>query len=272
MNIITLVIDVLLTIPLSLILIKIERKKNNFLYMCLIPAIYIILLAAFIPIIKKNIYLIPIFEVFIRNFYITNVNEEINNNKNNILSIIISILLSIITYSYFINKVSTVLPSPEEIKNIIWIMIIVVIYSCIKNNTIQENNFKSLVDKPEYITMQYAKYKIRYQNVINSKNTNVNKLVYSLLIYKSYQTPSLIRKIRIYINHLLNKEVKYGILEVSSPVPIAEEESISSTLKELEKQYKKLSNKDNFINDLLTSYNKQELEEIVNIYNVINNF
>ena len=74
MNIFSLIIDVLLTIPLSLVMIKIEKKKDSTLYACIIPVIYIILIAAFIPVLKKNIYLIPIFEIFIRNFYITNVN------------------------------------------------------------------------------------------------------------------------------------------------------------------------------------------------------
>ena len=118
--------------------------------------------------------------------------------------------------------------------------------------------------------MQYAKYKTRYEKIINSKNDVLNKLIYSLIIYKSYQQPKIYKSINNYLRHLLNKEVKYGILEVSSPIPINDEESITHTLKELEKKNKK--NKNDNIEELLTDYNEQEKEEIVNIYKVINNF
>ena len=66
MNIILLIIDILLTIPLSYILIKIEKEKDNNIYSCIIPTIYIIIISALIPTLKKYIFLIPIFELFIR--------------------------------------------------------------------------------------------------------------------------------------------------------------------------------------------------------------
>ena len=91
MNIILLIIDILLTIPLSYILIKIEKEKDNNIYSCIVPTIYIIIISALIPTLKKYIFLIPIFELFIRNYYLANVNEEINNNKKAILSSVISI-------------------------------------------------------------------------------------------------------------------------------------------------------------------------------------
>ncbi len=74
MTLISLIIDVLLTIPLSFIMIKTANKKNNFGYACIIPTIYIIIISSIIPSIKEYIFLIPIIEIFIRNFYITNIN------------------------------------------------------------------------------------------------------------------------------------------------------------------------------------------------------
>ena len=234
MNIVTLLIDVLLTIPLSLILIKIERNKNSYLYSCLVPTIYIVLIAAFFPTLKKYIFLIPIFEIFIRNFYITNVNEEINNNKKTILANIIAILLVLFTYNYFINKVDTVLPTPEEVRPFIWLIIIYVVYSLSKDTNLKnDSKIKSLHGKEEYIRMQYAKYKSRYDDIINSKNTTINKVIYSLIIYKNYQQPKIYKSINNYIRHILNKEVKYGVLDVSSPTPISDEESIIKTIKVL---------------------------------------
>ena len=272
MNLITLLIDVLLTIPLSFIMIKITSKKNSFTYSCIIPTIYMIIISSIIPSIKENIFIIPIIEIFIRNFYLTNINEEINNNKQAILSSLLSIILVTITYSYFISKVDKVLPTQEEIRPFIWLIIIYVIYSLLKDNSVKSiTTIKSLQGKDEYILMQYAKYKSRYKDLIDNKNKTINNLIYSLMIYKSYQEPRVIKSIKNYIKHILNKEVRYGILEVSSPTPISDEESINITLNELEAIAKKKKDTTD-VEKYLTKYNKEEIKEIVNIYNVINNF
>ena len=84
----------------------------------LIPSIYIIIVAALIPYVKENIFLIVIFEIFIRNFYITNVvnqDKEISNTVF-IIEAIISIALSLFTYNFFIDQVETVVPDAESIK------------------------------------------------------------------------------------------------------------------------------------------------------------
>ena len=272
MNIILLIIDILLTIPLSYILIKIEKEKNNNIYSCIVPTIYIIIISALIPTLKKYIFLIPIFELFIRNYYLANVNEEINNNKKAILSSIISILLVIISYNYFITKVDNVLPTAEEIRPFIWIIIIYVIYTLVDQKQITSiKKTKSLLNKKEYISMQYAKNKIRYERVINSKNDMINKLVYSLIIFNNYQQPAIYRNTNNYIRHLLNKEVKYGVMQVSSPTPISDEESIKIVIKEFESIFRK-SKKEVTFEQYLIKYNEEEIKEIVNIYEVINSF
>ena len=272
MNIITLLLDVLLTIPLTFIMMKIDKNKKSFLHSCLIPTIYIIIIAALVPSLKKYIFLIPIFELFIRNFYLTNINEEIRNNKKAILSSIISILLVLFTYNYFISKVTNVLPTPEEVRPFIWLIIIIIIYSIANGENIKgETKIKTLNNKNEYIAMQYGKYKTRYDKYINSKNNTINKLIYSLIIFKNYQQPTIYRNIKNYTNHLLNKEVKYGVLEVASPTPISDEESITKTIKKLETSSKKM--KDNTkVDQYLTDYTEEEIKEIVNIYNVIDSF
>ncbi len=271
MNIVSLLIDVLLAIPLAFIMIKINDKKENFTYSCIIPTIYIIIISSIIPSIKENIFIIPLIEIFLRNFYITNVNESLNNTKEVILSSIISVVLVVFTYNNFISKVNKVLPTAEEIRPFIWLIIIFIIYSLIKDNNIKTSSkVKKIQGKDEYILMQYAKYKSRYKEVINSKSNIINLIIYSLMIFKNYQHPKLFKSIKNYIKHLLNKEVKYGILEVSSPTPISDEESINITINELETLSKK--NKEETIESYLTKYNKDEIEEIVYIYNVINNF
>ena len=114
----TLIFQIFLAIPLTIILGYFQNKEKRRLNQILLPTIYIIIISALIPIVKENVFLIVIFEIFIRNFYlttITNQNYKISN-LTFILESFISISLSLFTYNYFINKVESVIPNPEDIK------------------------------------------------------------------------------------------------------------------------------------------------------------
>ena len=46
-----------------------ELEENNLINRLIIPTVYIIIVSALIPEVSNNIYLIVVFEIFIRNFY-----------------------------------------------------------------------------------------------------------------------------------------------------------------------------------------------------------
>ena len=60
-------------------------------------------------------------------------------------------------------------------------------------------------------------------------------------------------------------------MQVSSPTPISDEESIKIVIKEFESIVRK-SKKEVTLEQYLIKYNEEEIKEIVNIYEVINNF
>ena len=107
MNLTTLILQIIFTIPLTILLSSFNKKDNRALNYILIPTIYIIVLAALIPSIKTNIFLIVIFEIFIRNFYVTNiVNRDLRISiKSFLIESLLSVALSLFTYNYFISKV-----------------------------------------------------------------------------------------------------------------------------------------------------------------------
>ena len=137
MTLITLIAQILLTIPLTIILKYINKKENNLINRLIIPTVYIIIVSALIPEVSNNIYLIVVFEIFIRNFYVTNISgEETTTSKTSFLiESLLSVILSIFTYSYFISKVDTVIPNPEDIKGFIWFLIIIYLVSLYKIST-----------------------------------------------------------------------------------------------------------------------------------------
>ena len=155
----TLIFQIFLAIPLTIILGYFQNKEKRRLNQILLPTIYIIIISALIPIVKENVFLIVIFEIFIRNFYlttITNQNYKISN-LTFILESFISISLSLFTYNYFINKVESVIPNPEDIKPFIWFLIILYIFSLYKisnKENKKDSQNKQIIRKKEHIIIK----------------------------------------------------------------------------------------------------------------------
>lgn len=278
MNLIALILQMVLTIPLTIILNYFKAKDNRRLNQIIIPSVYIIIVSALLPIVKENIYLIVIFEIFIRNFYITNItNQDIEvSNTMFIIENLISIALSLFTYNYFIGAVETVIPAPEDIKPFIWFLIILYIASLYKLSTKNQEKIekqKTTERKQEQIIMQYAKFKNMYSPYIKSKNENINNLTYAIMIHNNYQTPKLYRNINTYIGAVTKKETEYGIMKIKSYNRISDEESIKLTINNFEKILKntKLKEKEQ-IDKLLKDYKETDKQDILIIYKDIVEF
>lgn len=278
MTLTTILLQVLLTIPLTIVLNFFQNKENRRLNQLIIPSIYIIIISAILPIVKENIFLIVVFEIFIRNFYVTNVTNQ-QNNISNIMFIfesILSIALSLFTYNYFIGQVNTVIPNPEDIKGFVWFLIILYIvnlYSIATKNKVKEEKVKTTKRKKEKTIMQYAKFKNLYSTSVKSKSDLINNLVYAIMIYEDNKTPKLYRNINTYIGLVTKKETKYGIMQVPSYERLSDEESIKTVINNFEKQLKNSQLKESEkLSKLLSNYKLEEKNEIIEIYSEIVEF
>lgn len=278
MTLTTIILQILLTIPLTIILNYFKKEENRRINQLIIPSLYIIIISALIPSVKENIFLIVVFEIFIRNFYITNIvngNNEISTFTY-IIESIISIAISLFTYNYFISQVDTVIPNPEDIKGFIWFLIILYItylYKLSTKNKVKEEKIKTIKHKTEKTIMQYAKFKNIYSNSIKSKSEFINNLVYAIMIHEDYKTPKIYRNIKAYIGAVTKKETKYGIMQISSYERLSDEESIKMVVDNFEKQLKNNKLKENEkLNKLLTNYKPEDQQNIISIYNDIVEF
>lgn len=278
MTLTTIILQILLTIPLTIILNYFKKEENRRINQLIIPSLYIIIISALIPSVKENIFLIVVFEIFIRNFYITNIvngNNEISTFTY-ITESIISIAISLFTYNYFISQVDTVIPNPEDIKGFVWFLIILYItylYKLSTKNKVKEEKIKTIKHKTEKTIMQYAKFKNIYSNSIKSKSEFINNLVYAIMIHEDYKTPKIYRNIKAYIGAVTKKETKYGIMQISSYERISDEESIKIVVDNFEKQLKNNKLKENEkLNKLLTNYKPEDQQNIISIYNDIVEF
>ena len=180
---------------------------------------------------------------------------------------------------FIINRVDNIFPGEETIKLLIWLFIIGYILLYIKKNIeIKipiDNNISFYLDE-EYIVMQYAKYKTKYNNLIISKNKYLINLIYAIMIYENYNKPELVRKIDILKYRILHKGNKFGIMQIEGKEPITDEDSIKISLRKLERIYniniKNNLDEINIIKILIKKYYKKNIIEIVNIYQIISNF
>ena len=278
MNLLTLILQIILTIPLTMLLTYFNKKENRRLNQLLIPSVYIILVAAILPIVKENIFLIVVFEIFIRNFYITNIinNEKEINNTTFIIESLLSIVISVLTYNLFISKVDTVIPDPESIRPFIWFLIVIFIVYLYKISTKDvkiKNEIKKTTYKREKNILQYAKFKNKYSYLIKSKNKVINNTIYAIMVYNDYNTPQIKRSINSYVGTITKKETKYGIMQIPSYEKISDEDSILFTINEFERRIKNNKSKTKDIFDILTSsYNEKEKKDIKKIYDDIVEF
>jgi len=172
-----------------------------------------------------------------------------------------------------------IFPNTETTKLLIWLFIIGYTLLYIKKNIdikIPTDNNISFYQDKEYIVMQYAKYKTKYNNLISSKNNYLNQLIYAIMIYENYNKPEIIRKTDILKYKLFHEENKFGIMQIEKKQPITDEESIDLVLKKLERIYnnnikEKIGELDT-IKILIKKYYKKDIKEIVSIYQTISKF
>lgn len=282
MNLFVLLLQVIFTIPLFCILEIFNKKEISNIKKILIPVIYITILSGFCSEIKSNIYLIVIFEVFLHNFYTNHIlNKDILvNKKEYFFNSLLSVLLSVFVYDYFIGSVDSVFPSPEEIRPLIWFLIIIFLYNLFKDNLgkVEKAKKNSFIDrKREYVVVSYAKLKNKYYRVVKSKDVILNRVVYAIMVYENYKNPVLVRKFSNILNRFVNKESKYGIMQAESEKEIDDEKSIKLVLTKLEKVNKTIDKKvvefDRVALLLKDKYNDEEyINDIIDIYKEIIEF
>ncbi len=278
---VTVIIQILFSVPLFFIITFFSKKNVSLIQRILIPVVYMVVLASAYPDIKNNIYLVVIFEFILHEFYVNYIVDKnlLLNKKEFFVQNVISIGLSFLIYDYYISKVDNLLPLPEEFRGLLWFLIILFIYGLLRENiktSLSKEKVRFIEQKREYVIVTYAKFKNKYYRIIKSKNIFINRLTYAIMIYENYKNPYFWRKMNLIKNRFTNCEAKYGIMQVESNKEIDDDKSIKLTMTKLEKKYEKYDDKTNekeIIIDLLNAqYSKENLNNIIDIYNEIVEF
>ena len=271
MSLVTIFIYLIFAILLFFILNYFDKaeKENNIIH-AVIPIVYEIVLAGLFTSesayeIKQNLFLIVIFELVIRLYYIKNIlkREDLMNPSFYFQIYGISIVGSYIANVYFISEVSSVFPTAEEMRVGIWLLIIIFLYMTAKKHIrIQyKEQVSTFADrKQEYILVQYTRFKNMYQKNIKVKNKSIYPVVYAIMIYENYKRPIFFRKLDYITHRLTGREKKMGIMQIASSTEMDDATSIKMTVKKLEKLESELTKKSKkqYVGQLLNLYYENE--------------
>ena len=271
------VLEILLSILLFIIMQVIKKNKEETLRY-LLPNIYIIIVASISNELKNYTFIIIILYLLfdiINEFIISN-KETLIDERTYYKDTLLTFLLSIIVYNFYLLKVDNAFVDMNQFKNFIWVLIILYFYQILKKNkTLEIKNKKNNYDVRfrEYVILNYAKFKSKYNYLIKTKNKDIENLLYSIMIYENYLNSGLSKYVKFLKNRFYNVNI-YGIMQVQADKYLTNEESIVIVKNKLISKYNKIKDKDNIIDKLIEEkYNdKESIKEIKKILDIILNF
>lgn len=172
------------------------------------------------------------------------------------------IIISKIIVESFINSVSTLLPEFSQIKNEIWLLIIIFVYQLGNGfeekkpqNELYESSKAYLPElkkrKRKYIIKKYKSLNNLYGkkiNEISGGDQAFNLIIISILIFENFNRPTVIR----YLERLWVKTTKrnttQGIMQTSSNTPLSDIESIAQGSTFLFNKYLEFNKEENAYN------------------------
>lgn len=263
------------------------NDKNNNVNHILIPSIYIIVLSAIFSSLNwsslnENIFMVIIFELIIRLIYVKTIlkRDILVNNKYYFTIYFFAILIGIIVDFNIISKVDNVIPSIESILPGLWLLIIIFVYSLLKDKLTLDfiQDKRKFTDKlGEYVVVSYARLKNKYNKYVNNKNKDINRIIYSIMIYENYKNPLLMRKLDTLLVKYGTEATELGIMQIKTNKVITDEESIKLASNKIAKLYEKEVKKqmtDQNLKAILKKYKNEDMfiEEVNDIYHKLYNF
>lgn len=218
---------------------------------------------------NKDIFLIVVVELFCQLFYSNYILEKdvFNKNDNFFSFYFIKIILVFFINRELINKVKDVFLSGDDLKTIIWLLVIVYIYQFFKDRDVTLKSDEKNISK-ESIVLSFARLKLKYEDDISLNDDNQKLVVYSIMIFNNYMRTRLFRKLDSIIFRINNKPRKLGIMQIMTKKYINDYESIVMACKKIDKLYVK--NKNDL--DVIALYDKDHSKEIGLIYNELKKF
>lgn len=226
----------------------------------------------------SDIFLVFVFMMLADIFYNSYILEQdfFSKEDKNIYYYILLIIIGFIINQEFINRVEEVFLTGEDLRLIIWLLVIIYLYKFSISKNILSTNIKESTKfiSKDSILISYVKLKEKYYEECNYDNEDISNIIYSIMIYENKKRSKLLRRIDNF-NYKINGGIKkLGIMQVESKKFITDSESINITYKKITKLYDKYNKKKdkNISFKVLDDYLKEESNNVKYIYEVIKKF
>ncbi len=224
-----------------------------------------------------NLFLVFVFLMIVDVIYSSYFIERdfFNKNDRNITYYIVLVLIGFYINQEFINQVSRVFLTGEDLRIILWTGAFLFLYYFCRNRGVFANvsSFKEKGMNQESILIQYAKLKCQYYDECNVKDRDLSNLLYAIMIFENHRRNSFLRKYDYFVFRLNGNKAKLGIMQVESSKYITDSESIEIVSKKLQKiAEKKNSKKKITVEEIIENYDKNNAKEIQFIFDIIKKF
>lgn len=204
----------------------------NFLFKVVAPVVYMVLVCAFFQQVGfkevcGHVYLIVVYQWVFRFLYVVVRGQLLLTNwPLQIIYWICSIGLSIWIYKSMIESSGNILPDPKELKEELWLLIIVFLYGVLNKIQYSRKGVESRIRN--YIINNYDRLQKKYGSIVDSNLSEdyLKVLVYSIMINENYNRPVLFRSLERVLLGKTKKPHTYGIMQVMSDEPLTDEESV----------------------------------------------
>ena len=228
--------------------------------------------------VTDNIFLMFVFMMITDIFYNSYVVERdfFNKDEKNIYYYILLTLIGFFINQDFINKVTKVFLTGEDLRLILWSLTMLFVY-----NFCREKNIFTSVSKntDKYMSVDsclvsYAKLKHKFYDDCDFSNREISNMIYAIMIYENSKRSKLYRKYDYFMFRLNGEKRKLGIMQVESNKFITDSESINMVYKKISKLYdKEKAKKSGDICDIVfDKYLGEESKTVKYIFDIIKKF
>ena len=249
---------------------KIDKMIFSFLYLFLVAGLFYRLKWNY----NDNIFFLFIFFFIIDLIYHHSFMDKdfFQKEDRNVLYYVVLIGLGFFMNQEFINRVKDIFLSGEELRLLIWGGLIFFIYRFVKDKDIFNIVCVSNPSiKDESIMIDYAKLKVKYHDLLDEAEKDIQNIMYALMIYYNNQRNRLFRQIDYLKMKFTGGKRKLGIMQVEVDHLISNSESIEIALDKIKKLNKKTKEKKK-IKDLIHAYDKEHGKEIESIFDILVKF
>jgi len=165
-----------------------------------------------------------------------------DRNEKNIEYYIVLILVGFFVNQEFINDVTEVFLTGEDLRIVLWFLSMIFIYNFCRDKNIFNSNHSSNDLKymsNETVLVHYAKLKYKYYDYCDFDNKELSNLVYAIMILENSRRSKILRDYDYFMFRLNGNKRKLGIMQVESSSFISDADSIKIVFEQLEKLYLK---------------------------------